>query len=54
MKRTLLALDRIAARLENELDENPVRSERDAGYRAGISEALFQVMDARKSVAELR
>ncbi len=34
MKRTLLALDRIQERLENELDATEVRSERDAGYRA--------------------
>ncbi|NKS55117.1 hypothetical protein GS500_20410 [Rhodococcus hoagii] len=50
VKRTLLALDRIQTRLENELDATEVRSERDAGYRAGISEALVQVMETRKSL----
>ncbi|MBM4719010.1 hypothetical protein GS449_10530 [Rhodococcus hoagii] len=50
VKRTLLALDRIQERLENELDATEVRSERDAGYRAGISEALVQVMETRKSL----
>ncbi|WP_165497151.1 hypothetical protein [Rhodococcus sp. ABRD24] len=51
MKRTMLALDRIQARLESELDATAVRSERDAGYRAGISEALVQVMETKKSIA---
>lgn len=50
MKRTLLALDRIQARLENELDTNAGLTERDVGYRAGISEALMQVMDIKKSL----
>lgn len=51
MKRTMLALDRIQARLENELDTTEVRSERDVGYRAGISEALMQVIETKKSLA---
>ncbi|CAM2931005.1 hypothetical protein RHDE110596_07590 [Prescottella defluvii] len=50
MKRTLLALDKIQARLENELDTTAVHSERDVGYRAGISEALVQVMETKKSL----
>ncbi|MFM1724194.1 MULTISPECIES: hypothetical protein [Rhodococcus] len=54
MKRTLLALDRIQARLENELDTAEVRSERDVGYRAGISEALVQVMETRKTLTAER
>ncbi|SEL28402.1 hypothetical protein SAMN05444583_107186 [Rhodococcus maanshanensis] len=54
MKRTLLALDRIQARLENELDTTEVRTERDAGYRSGISEALVHVMETKKSVATQR
>ncbi|MCA1004691.1 hypothetical protein LCL87_03075 [Rhodococcus hoagii] len=54
MKRTLLALDRIQTRLENELDTTEVRSERDAGYRAGISEALVQVMETRKTLTAER
>ncbi|PTR28731.1 hypothetical protein C8K36_10392 [Rhodococcus sp. OK519] len=51
MKRTLHALDRIQARLEKELDTTEIRSERDAGYRAGISEALMQVMDTKNSLS---
>jgi len=50
VKRTLLALDRIQARLENELDTTTGLTEREVGYRAGISEALMQVMETKKSL----
>ncbi|WP_170312854.1 hypothetical protein [Prescottella subtropica] len=50
MKRTLLALDRIQARLENELDTVAGHTEKEAGYRAGISEALVQVRSVRQSL----
>ncbi|MBS9373728.1 Uncharacterised protein [Rhodococcus gordoniae] len=51
MKRTLHALDRIQERLESELDSRPPASEKDAGYRSGISEALVCVMEVRQSLA---
>ena len=51
MKRTLHALDRIQERLESELDARQVASEKDAGYRSGISEALVCVMEVRQSLA---
>ncbi|MFC9788775.1 hypothetical protein [Rhodococcus sp. NPDC127528] len=54
MKRMLMALDRIQDRLENELDTTAGLTERDAGYRAGISEALVQVMDTRKNLTANR
>ena len=50
MKRTLVALDKIQDRLENELDASPALSEKDAGYRSGISEALVCVMEVRRSL----
>lgn len=50
MKRTLHALDRIQDRLESELDSRPATSEKDAGYRSGISEALVCVMEVRRSL----
>jgi hypothetical protein len=50
MKRTLHALDRIQERLEGELDSVTVSSEKEAGYRSGISEALVCVMEVRKSL----
>ncbi|MGW0043547.1 hypothetical protein [Rhodococcus sp. NPDC003348] len=50
VKKTLLALDRIKDRLENELDATSGHTEREAGYRAGISEALVQVMDIRQDL----
>lgn len=51
MKRTLHALDRIQERLESELDAREVSSEKDIGYRSGISEALVCVMEVRNSLA---
>ncbi|MFC4603482.1 hypothetical protein [Rhodococcus kronopolitis] len=54
VKRTLLALDQIQGRLENELDTITGHDERQSGYRAGISEALVQVMDTRKSLTAQR
>ncbi len=52
MKRTLSALDKIQDRLENELDRSPpAMSEKDAGYRSGISEALVCVMEVRRSLS---
>lgn len=50
MKRTLSTLDKIQDRLENELDSSPAMSEKDAGYRSGISEALVCVMEVRRSL----
>ncbi|SQI30986.1 Uncharacterised protein [Rhodococcus coprophilus] len=50
MKRTMAALDRIQERLEHELDSSPALSEKDAGYRAGISEALVCLMEVRRSL----
>ncbi|MFD6674776.1 hypothetical protein ACFWDA_10440 [Rhodococcus zopfii] len=50
VKRTLSALDKIQDRLENELDSSPAMSEKDAGYRSGISEALVCVMEVRRSL----
>ncbi|WP_152447741.1 hypothetical protein [Rhodococcus triatomae] len=54
VKRTLLALDRIQDRLENELDATTGNTDREAGYRAGISEAIVQVMDIRRDFASAR
>ncbi|WP_181762839.1 hypothetical protein [Rhodococcus spelaei] len=54
MKRALLTLDRIEDKLENELDTIDGHFERDAGYRSGISEALVQVMDAKKDLTARR
>ncbi len=54
VKRTLLALDRIKDRLENELDATAGITEREVGYRAGISEAIVQVMDIRQDFASTR
>ncbi|WP_175478195.1 hypothetical protein [Rhodococcus tukisamuensis] len=54
MKRTLLALDQIKERLENELDAATGNGERQSGYRSGISEALVQVMDTRNSLTAQR
>ncbi|MBH0118032.1 hypothetical protein ACWDUD_25265 [Rhodococcus sp. NPDC003382] len=50
VKRALSALDKIQDRLENELDSRPPVSEKDAGYRSGISEALVCVMEMRRSL----
>lgn len=49
MKRTIHALDRIQTRLESELDSTPGDSEKNIGYRSGISEAITQVMEIRKT-----
>lgn len=54
VKRTLLALDQIKERLENELDAVTGNGERQSGYRSGISEALVQVMDTRNSITAQR
>ncbi|MFD1810702.1 hypothetical protein [Rhodococcus gannanensis] len=54
VKRTILALGRIQNRLENELDATTGSTERDAGYRAGISEAIVQVMDIRQDFSSTR
>lgn len=51
MKRTMHALDKIQERLEAELDSRSVASEKDVGYRSGISEALVCVMEVRNSLA---
>jgi hypothetical protein len=50
VKRTMSALDRIQERLEHELDSSPALSEKDAGYRSGISEALVCLMEVRRSL----
>jgi len=50
VKRTLSTLDKIQDRLEKELDSSPAMSEKDAGYRSGISEALVCVMEMRRSL----
>ncbi|MEE2032827.1 hypothetical protein [Rhodococcus chondri] len=50
MKRTMHALDRIQERLEQELDSTPAASEKDAGYRSGISEAIVCLMEVRRSL----
>ncbi len=51
VKRTLLALRQNSGATGKRARRHRVRSERDdAGYRAGISEALVQVMETRKSL----
>ncbi|MFD4468837.1 hypothetical protein ACFWPA_11175 [Rhodococcus sp. NPDC058505] len=46
--KTLRALDRIRDRLDNELGATSGHTEREAGYRAGISEALIRVREIRQ------